>query len=263
MTEQQGVPKGEETLSWPGLLQETDARLDRDLRLLLESDLKRAIADRSSGELAARFGSLGDRLARVAVVRGARACWSVAEAYNPLFPEASIEVEPLTDSAMTADMLKLLAYLNAVWCCGTRGPTNAETLEQRWLPLILEHKRDLYEEKRNSTAFAAVAAGMAELTPALIGGPLTKRVKAGARFGGNLTGFIRYLASAIAVRVEAPTVMDAWYDFVNDFPVKLAAETCKWSDLLWCARAVMVHIEHRPVETVADALHELVTTEFA
>lgn len=32
---------------------------------------------------------------------------------------------------------------------------------------------------------------------------------------------------------------------------------------MWAGRAIMAHIEHRPVETVADALHSMVARNSA
>jgi hypothetical protein len=179
----------------------------------------------------------------------------LAEFLPPAIAEMSVRIRK--DARVAA--IGLLSYLNVARCCGGTVPADAATVEPEWLQVLAEHKRKLTENEKVTLAFAALAAKTISLVPDFIaGGRLPKRFVPGEVFQFNRQGFVRYLAVAIERQAAAQEIEPAWRDFVQSFPRLYAAKMIQFVDLMWCARAVMVHFERRPVETVADALHQMI-----
>jgi hypothetical protein len=249
--------------NWTGLIAESRQSSARQLRDFAGEDAADMTALGPSRLLASYFAGIGIGLSRAAVVHGSAKCTSAIAALAKHLPRTINELEPPWNTRRSRLVLDVLSFINGGKCCGARLPAEADHAEERWLPRLLEHRSDLNEFQRESAAFASLAVGLPELISPFLGStPLPKKVKPGKVFDFDTTGLLRYLGAAVKAGAPPEVVRDAWYDFIADFPTKLASDTITWADLLWCARAVMVHIEHRPVETVADALHELVTTKF-
>jgi hypothetical protein len=153
----------------------------------------------------------------------------------------------------------VLNCINVVRCCGGALPPNTPQVEKDWPPQPAQDKKDLTEDESRGLAFASLAASNIDLALIFIGGgALPQRFRPGEKFQFNVQGFVRYLAAAIRQRATAEDIEPAWRDFIDCFPRKLASGTLDWIDLMWAARVVMVHFEHRPVNTAAEALHKLV-----
>jgi hypothetical protein len=206
------------------------------------------------------FEGLEEILAQAATILGPQPCQAAVAAIAPFVPSAIAELKHRLDTPQIMLAVKFLSYLNTARCCGESLPAEAVENEGHWFARIASKPADLDESVRQTLAFAALALGETSFVPGLIdSGPLAKRFVPGKSFQSNTQGFIRYLALAIDKKAKAEDIAPAWNDFVTHFPMKLSAETLTWPDLLWCARAVGVHFEGRPVETAAEAVHEMVT----
>ena len=244
-----GVP-----VTWPELL-----IASREAALYAEEALSPYPTQMETARtIAVHFASAATTLSRCTVVLGPEACRPSLARLEPYVARAVGEFETGVDCRNTVRALGLLSYLNTTLCCGA-SVVSASGLEARLLPQFPPHKKALTEREIHTLALAALAANLPELVPDLLGGgALPKRIRPGASFQFNVHGFVRYVAASMLARADAAAIEPAWRSFVDSFPRKLASNTLGWVDLLWAARAIMVHFEHRPAETVAAALHDLV-----
>lgn len=246
--------------TWPALI-----AAERDISARAVSGLTEEIEEfaalETSWDLASRFGGPALILSKGVILHGAAFCRPLLEPLLPSFARAvqAMERELATD---TSTPTYLIIFANVAHCCGFALPSNVASLEQRWLPALVSLRTRLDEFKRQSLALAAVATGMPDLVPTLIGGGvLLKTLRAGEVFEFNAQGFIRYLATAVNRGTVAPADIEpAWLSFVNAFPHKLAAGTLGWHDLLLAGRTVLGTIQGQPIESVGDAVHALVST---
>lgn len=214
-----------------------------------------------SEPMAPRFPGLDELAARAAALNGPAVCVKGVSALLPYLSRASAELERAARGKDdTERRIAVLSFVNAARCCGGPLPPKSDGLEGRWLETLAGRAKGIDELALRTPGFAAVATDNRHLVEAFTGRPAPASVKPGETFGGNMRGLIRYLAAARARNAPAAFVEPAWHSFVQEFPMELATETLGWRDLLWCARAVNVQFEHRPVEKTADSLHKLVRT---
>lgn len=252
--EERGVP-----VTWSELLNEEARTISGWLKLIKER-AEQIVADSDSPE-AAFSGDLSTLVAG-AIISGPSGCRPILELMNGLLPAETKSVEA-DFSRKLMESVTLVSYFSIARCCGTKLPPEANGIEQRWLPKIVEKEKRLFEEDRLTMALAATANRMPDLVPKLIGGgKLPKRIKPGEVFDFNAFGFIRYLAAAIACEADADDVLPAWLNFVACFPYKLAADSLDWIDLMLSGETIVVQLQKQPAGTVANALHRLVG-EFA
>lgn len=195
----------------------------------------------------------------VAIILGPSEALPVLSLFNSQLDPAVKELGQEVEKHDVVSAMGIMKYASVAICCGSDLPRGALHLEETWLPQIAKFRRDLTESESRHMALAALACRKLELVPSFIrGGALPKRFRPGETFQFNAHGFVRYLAVAMLAHAKAEDIEPAWYDFLQCFPRKLASETLNWIDLLWVARTVMVHFEHRPVAVVADGLRQLV-----
>lgn len=257
MTEQAnagGIP-----VTWPDLM----AAHHDAVNIMLES-LKDAPHSLATLEppwtIAGSLAGPAETLSEAAVIFGPQRARPMMEPIAELLPRAiqQVSMGGIGVGRLVATV-GLLSYLNVSRCCGVQVPPEAVTVEPRWLEQLVAFKRKLDEEESAALAFAALAAKELALVTAFIGGgALPRRFKPGEVFQFNIQGFVRYLAVALEQQASAEDIEPAWRDFVRCFPYKYAAGTLRFVHLMWCARVVMTHFERRPVETVADALHQMI-----
>jgi hypothetical protein len=253
------VSSGGIPVTWPDLIIQYQDAVNVALEMIAD-DPRRLAKVEPPWTLASELGGPAETLSAAAVLFGPERCRPYMEAITEFLPLAIEEILRSDISAIRAgNYVRLLSYLNVTRCCGAPVPPEASTIESKWLTLLAEHKRKLDEDERSKMAFAALALKELALVPVFIyGGPLPKRFKPGEVFQFNVQGFVRYLAVALEQNASAEDIEPAWRDFVRCFPYKYAAGTLRFVHLMWCARTVMVHFERRPVETVADALHQMI-----
>jgi hypothetical protein len=248
-----GIP-----VTWSELLAESgpSARYEMDYLRSLPARL----ASRPPRAVTITLGSAADTFSIAEIVLGPAECLPLFPPLEEHLVRALGEFEGGIRRGSAVRAVGLLNYLNAARCCGAEVPSQADGVEPVWLQQIAQFQGDLTESESKTMALAVLASALVDLVPTFIGGaPVLADFKPGETFGFNVQGFVRYVAAAIRAGAASEAVELAWRDFVDSFPRKLASQTLGWVDLLWAARSMMVHFEHRPVETVAAALHEFVT----
>ena len=245
-------------VTWSELLAAARVTAPYDLNDLRE--LPARIGSKPLRFVAIKLASAADSLSSAAIVLGPEGCLPFFPLLADYFDRAVADFKSGVARGASVRALGLLNYLNLARCCGAEVPRSADGLEQAWLPQLAKFAGDFTEEESKTLAFAALGAALPDLVPAVIGGgALPSSFEPGKSFQFNVQGFAHYVASAMLAEATPEQVEPAWHDFVENFPRKLASQTLRWVDLMWAARAMMEHIEHRPAATTASELHEFVT----
>lgn len=245
-------------VTWPKLV--PDSQPSARYTLTVVKDLHESMASTTAGRLRSdEFLGIDNALARVAIILGPSEALPALSLFNQFLGPAVEELGQKIKKGHLVSAISILNYVVVATCCASDLPGQATALEAVWLPRIAQCKRDLTESESKHMAFAALASGALDLVPTFIGGgALPQRFRPGETFQFNTQGFVRYMAVAMLSRAKAEDIEPAWRDFLDCFPRKLASETLDWVDLMWAARTMMMHFEHRPVAVVAENLHKLV-----
>lgn len=244
--------------SWSELITKNTANRDRRVQLLAEDAAELQTQDEFLPGVA--FDAPARSLAVLAVVLGPVACRALFIQFDSALQTALKLMACKPFDVGLAGRIAVLHYINSARCSGTPLPEPALSAEGTWLPALSAYKDRVPEKVSDAMAFAALAFGRFELVPTFIGGgPLPASIEPGQKFQFNVQKFVRYMATAAVRGAKAEDVLPAFREFVLVFPFKLGAESLDWVELLYAARAYYVHFEHRPVETVSQTLHELVT----
>jgi hypothetical protein len=224
-------------------------------------DCAASLAKAKPGSFNSDFFSPAEPLAELAVGFGPQSVRPLFALFEqPLQAELKVRAAG-TKEPLLVTTLGVLHYVAVARCCDGALPREAIAIEKDWLPFLASRKGDMEEKESYSMAFAALALGAFERVPGFIGGgPLPASVEPGQKFQLNVQKFVRYMAAAAARGMKAEEVAPAFREFVLVFPLKVGAKSLQWIDLMHAARAYYVHFERRPVETVAQTLHELVTS---
>jgi hypothetical protein len=246
--------------TWPDLIAaELDAS-DRSLQFQIEYGPERLNSRARDSLVSSHFGGSAEVLARAAILRGSKPCLPAIEAIKPFLPTAIKEMEARLDKRRAALAVNVLSYINTSECCGGHVPAAADKFEAGLLPRLARKAGELFEPKQRTMAFACLALGKTNLIDKFIVSVRPETVEPGKTFGPNMPALIGYLAVAIEQQADAEVIEAAWEDLLAEFPMERATETLSWSDLMWCARAVLVHFKKQPLETIADTLHQLVAS---
>ena len=254
MSESSAVPA-----SWSELIAKIISKRDRSF-LSLEKDAAQ-LRTTDAEWLAVDLDAPARSLARLSVALGPAACASAFALFDSSLQAAIKALAARSFSDEWLGALAVLQYINSARCAGVAVPESARSAEAKWLPELVPYLGRMSEKESYKVALAALSLGAFELVPTFLGGgPLPASIEPGQKFQFNVEKFIRYMAAAAVRGAKVDEVSPAFREFVLTFPFKLGAESLDWSDLLYAARAYYVHFERRPVETVAQTLHELVTS---
>ncbi|NPC68714.1 hypothetical protein HPP05_02995 [Corallococcus exiguus] len=204
--------------------------------------------------------TLADVLASLIVLTGAEEARAAAA---PLVPLCAAGVEQAGGFFDSVDpprvALQVLSFVNAAEACGAAQGMVKASPAKTWLEALAKKVKKLDDVLLYRCGLVALCLGEPDLAAKLVGGgKLPETLTPGERFGFNVQGFVRYLATAMKVGAPSEAVRPAWESFVEGFPKIKAAEQVSWSDLLWAARAYFVGVEGRPVARVGESLHALV-----
>ena len=246
--------------TWIDLIDAESGPSDQALELQIEYASESMTSGVGDSLVSRHFGGFAEVLARAAALRGSGPCRPAIAATEPFLPKAAQEMQANFDKRRAALAVNVLSYINTIQCCG--GTISAEAMEfESSLPTRLARRADeLYESKQRTMAFACLALGKTSVIDKFIVSVQPATVEPGKIFGPNMPALISYLAAAMEQRLGPEMIEAAWEDFLAEFPMEVATETLSWSDLMWCARAVLVQFKKQPLETVADTLHQLVNS---
>lgn len=206
------------------------------------------------------LGGPAETIALAATLLGPATCLPYIEPIAPFLAHAISELEAVQIRDKVVPALGTLCYMNSTRCCGSIVPPEAVEAEINWLPRFGTNVKRLTTRERHTLGFIALATRYVDLVPVFVGGGrLPRKFEAGRVFQFNVPGLIRYLAAGLEQGAGAKDVIPAWHDFVEVFPLKRAAGTLDFVDLMWCARAVAVQFAGEPIATIGQMLHEMVT----
>lgn len=254
-----GLPVDSDFPSWADLIASESEPSDQALQLMIESEPERLKSAPRDSLVAGNFGGFAEVLARAATLRGSESCSLAIKVIRPFLPQAIKEVSGRLDARRASLAVHVLSYINVVKCCGGKLPAEANEVETRLPPRLARKAGELYEPRQRTMAFASLALGETALIDKFIVSARPETVEPDKTFGPNMPALIGHLAVALEQQAAPEMVAAAWEDFLAEFPMECATETLSWSDLLWCGRAVLVHFQKQPLESVADTLHQLVT----
>lgn len=219
-----------------------------------------ALALTKANEPVPQLTLLADSLASVIVLVGPGEARAAAEPLVPLCEPALAEAGRLFQKVDPPSVaLRVLSFVNAAEACGAAQGLVEASAAKAWLEALAKTARRKEDPLFHRCGFVALCLGEPDLAAKLVGGgKLPGTFTPGKRFGDDVQGFIRYLATAMQQQAPADDVRPAWQSFVEGFPQNKAVERGTWSDLLWAARAFYTRIEQLPVARVGEALHTLV-----
>ncbi|RKH20064.1 hypothetical protein D7Y13_06770 [Corallococcus praedator] len=204
-------------------------------------------------------GPLSNTLSRMLVLCGPTEGRALAEPLARLAGPALQQVAEDFDDLRPEQVVNVLSFVNAMECAGQVDGLLARAPVESWLEALMKARRTLHEVLAYRCGLVSLAQGLPELAARFVGGgKLPESFTPGQTFGFNVQGFVRYLATAQRRQARAEEVRPAWETFAEVFPMKRAADTLDWKDLLWAARSFHVGFEHRPVAEVLEAVHSRV-----
>lgn len=245
---------------WPALRKAAASHIDEDVRdLEREASLATRVLEREVPTLTRAFNGSPDPLARVLAIEGAERarelCFLADKALPRLLAYGNEPPERAPASAVS-----VLSYVAILRCLDVALPEEAEPVQPEWLRIIAERPDLLDDDSLRTAGLAAVAVGKPDLVPSFDGGgPLEPRREEQGVAGMNVRGFTRHLAEAQQGEGGMDAVDTSWRNFVQSFPMSLAAEGASWADLVWASMAVMVHFEHRPASAVGTWLPKFIS----
>ena len=131
------------------------------------------------------------------------------EVYEPYLPVAIRQFDAVlraNPDAMSLGAFFLLSFVNVLRCCGRTLPSEADGLEERWLAATLSLRPRMLPDERLTAAFACVGSTQLPLMPRFLRKPVPKRCQPRLTFGPDTTGFVRYLAAAVATAAPETAV---------------------------------------------------------
>ena len=150
--------------------------------------------------------------------------------------------------------LELASMANLLACCGHSD----ETLPAADWIWEIEVDRNNHPSMYWERASAALALDVKPLYRALAGHEPDQPLPfaPGARFGGNLQGFLAHLGGAVETGAPFEAVRPAWDEFLDNLDRHHEANEMGKDSLFWIARVVGHCIAGQPLGTVAQWFHD-------
>jgi hypothetical protein len=248
--------------SWETLIRDDVATAVTDLQLVVTMHLDRVRRmvtrpDVVRGEL----GALAIVLSRAAVLIGPEPTLPAIAALMEFLPTGRDSVLG-EDKGYRADATEqLLRYVNIALACGRQLPGELASIEAELISAVVPGGRRLPIDVALHLAFASLAIGRADWAREFLDERAPSDFKPSARFRNDIIGFLLYVASVLETGETETAVAPAWLQFVDDFPIRLAARYVGWQDLLWAARAVH-NLDTGRQEPAAQPLYDLVWNNY-
>jgi len=235
-------------LTWHELL----SRHEPAVRSLIAQQLENFedIGERGSNELPSVFSGSDQILARGILACGCDEVRPLMRLLHPFLPKALAALrDQKREHWQSAKWMLSFAVLAE--CMGTPRPAG---FDGTILKPLVGSRSELKDEEKRSVALLALALGDTTTARAMLdAGPSTYEQPVLA-FKFNLFELIRYLADAIDQHRPSDWIEPAWTEYIAGFPMHLAADAAKWSDLFYFAR-ILANVRGDQVGQIADDLH--------
>ena len=213
-------------------------------------ELTEELRESEGEDLLDMFAGSDAVLARGTIFCGSAAGRELMQRWHPVLPQVA--------AALTADGLQsdrvaheILNFALIAECSGTRRPHG---FDSKMLPPLLAEREELSDAQLRSIAFTALALRDTATARAFIDADPISYQQPIVRFEFNLFELLRYLADAIDRRRPADWIEPAWLEYLNLFPLHLAADAASWPDL-FCFARVLADLRGEKMQAVADDLH--------
>jgi hypothetical protein len=151
-----------------------------------------------------------------------------------------------TDAAHQIASFALIAE-----CTGVPRPRE---IDAGLLTPLMPARKEFFDPQRRSMALAALALRDTATALAFLDAKPASYEQPRLQFEFNIYELIRYLAAAIDQRRPADWIEPAWLEYLNLFPMHLAADAAAWPDLFMFAR-VLAELRGDRISDIADDLH--------
>lgn len=196
------------------------------------------------------FSGVDGVFARGCIVNGSRAAQAAMEKYLESLPRARKALVSVDASkSAVAYQLANLALIGE--CTGKPGPAAGDIGLLK--PLVRE-RHSFSDSRRRSMALTALALRDTATALALLDAKPAAYDEPRLSFEFNIHELIRYLAAALDMRRPADWIEPAWLEYLENFPLHLAAQAAEWPDLFMFAR-VLAELRGDKIADIADDLH--------
>lgn len=151
----------------------------------------------------------------------------------------------------TASAHELANYVLIAECTGTPRPAN---FDGALLKPLVARRKDYFDAQRRSMAFTSLALGDTATALAFLDAKPAAYEQPRLSFEFNTYELIRYLAAALEKRRPADWTEPAWLEYLETFPLHLAADAAEWPDIFMFAR-VLAELRGDKIADIADDLH--------
>jgi hypothetical protein len=235
-------------VDWHALVDQHAADAAADVRDLAKSS--GGLAERGPASLITMFAGLDGVLACGLVLCGSDATRPLIEGFHPFLPRVVAALDATRMRAARAAHF-IANFALVAECAGT---PRLPAFDSGLLKPLVPGREEFFDAQRRSMALTCLALGdtatalrFLDVRPAAYDEP---RVA----FEFNLHELIRYLAAALDQRWPADWVEPAWLEYLNLFPLHLAADAAEWPDLFMFAR-VLAALRGDRIADIADDLH--------
>ena len=219
---------------------------------LVEEELSNLadIADLEAGALAGAFAGADNVLARAILCCGSAAARPLVSLMDPLVPNALAALDSFErEHSQAAKRIQSFALL--VQCTGVLRPEGSDSTP---LKPLLPARAELSARQQRSAALLALAMHDTATARAFIDAEPAAYAEPVLGFEFNLYALVGYLADALDKQRPADWIAPAWLEYIEEFPLHLAADAAEWPDLFYFAR-IVAYLSGDRVGAIADDLH--------
>jgi hypothetical protein len=209
-----------------------------------------SLQEMDGNDLLSVFAGMDSVVARSCILNGSRASRATFERYLASLSRVRRAIDSV-GATKRAIAWQIENFALVAECAGMTGP--AKTDAGLFKPLVAVRKT-FSDSRRRSIAFTALALRDTTSALALVDAKPAEYDEPRLAFEFNIFELIRYLASAIDERRPADWVEPAWLEYLNLFPLHLAADAAAWPDLFMFAR-VLAALRGDKISDIADDLH--------
>lgn len=188
------------------------------------------------------------------VVWGRTASQDVIDAFHPLVSQVlkSMAANDMADTPAAHHAINLALIAESA------GVSLATGIDGRLLKPLISARRNFSDRDLRSMALTALALRDTTAGLAFLGDKPARYDEPRLSFQFNIYELVRYLAATLDQRRPADWVEPAWLEYLQLFPLHLAADAAKWPDLFMFAR-VLAELRGDKIADIADDLHARVS----
>jgi hypothetical protein len=248
-------------VTWPNLLEANKNDIQYSLNYVTEQ-MALACDNEYSNVSLSSFQVFAEILYESIVLLGDDSVNPTLELSHGLFTDFVRSLSDRYDKCSTTEKFGILNYTNLLQCSGCTLAIDIPDIQRNILFDLAEHFKELEDLERKQLSLAALAYQEFDLSQRFLNSNniFDDEFVGGKTFGFNVSEFIQYLGAALKQNAGYSDIEFAWFDFLDCFPRKLAAQTLNWADLFWSARISIGIFQNVSLEDISHSLNRLVRT---